>query len=138
MPFGWNGRRLRGGAGRGRRRASVDLVLAEQDDRSRRSRTAATRSATDVGVDRLRRLTLEPEHHRPVAAVPVPGRAERAEQLGPHPGDAGAAGRPSSRPSAKVRAARIGPTVCDVDGPMPIENRSNTLMAMAPTLTSNW
>ena len=34
-----------------------------------------------------------------------------------------------ARPSAKVRAARIGPTVCDDDGPIPIENRSKTLMA---------
>ena len=41
--------------------------------------------------------------------------------------------RPSSpsaaSPSAKVRAARIGPTVCEVDGPMPIEKRSKTLIA---------
>ena len=29
------------------------------------------------------------------------------------------------------RAARIGPTVCELDGPMPILNRSNTLKAMA-------
>jgi hypothetical protein len=30
-----------------------------------------------------------------------------------------------------VRAARIGPTVCELDGPMPIENKSKTLIAIA-------
>ena len=44
----------------------------------------------------------------------------------------------ASRPIAKVRAARIGPTVCEDDGPIPIENRSNTLMATLHTLTSRW
>ena len=32
--------------------------------------------------------------------------------------------------SVKRRAARMGPTVWDEDGPMPIENRSRTLSAM--------
>src|SRR5690606_10260892 len=31
---------------------------------------------------------------------------------------------------AKRRAARMGPTVCELDGPMPILNRSNTETAM--------
>lgn len=30
---------------------------------------------------------------------------------------------------ANIRAARIGPTVWELDGPMPIENRSKTEMA---------
>src|ERR1700752_3807367 len=39
--------------------------------------------------------------------------------------------RPSSRrPSAIIRASFIGPTVCELDGPMPTLNRSKTLMAM--------
>ena len=43
----------------------------------------------------------------------------------------------SSRPSvssrrAKVSAARIGPTVCELDGPIPILNRSNALIAIRP------
>ena len=42
----------------------------------------------------------------------------------------------SARAAANVRAARIGPTVCDDDGPIPIENRSNTLMA-TPTCNAN-
>ena len=33
-------------------------------------------------------------------------------------------------PSANSFAARIGPTVCDDDGPMPTENRSRTLRAI--------
>ena len=34
-------------------------------------------------------------------------------------------------PCAKVWAARIGPTVCELEGPMPTEKRSNALMAIA-------
>ncbi len=33
-------------------------------------------------------------------------------------------------PSAKRHAARMGPTVCELDGPMPILNRSKTLRDM--------
>ncbi len=43
----------------------------------------------------------------------------------------------SSQRSAKRAAARIGPTVWEEDGPMPILNRSNTLTAMA-TLLGRW
>ena len=32
---------------------------------------------------------------------------------------------------ANVRAARIGPTVCELDGPMPMRNSSNTLIVIA-------
>src|SRR5580693_8604620 len=46
--------------------------------------------------------------------------------------------RPSSRrPSANWRAARIGPTVCELDGPIPTLNRSNTLIVMASSLTAD-
>ena len=91
-------------------------------------------------VDGLGTLAEQAEDHRAVAAVPVPGGAQRAEQLDPHPGDRPS--RPSSsRPWANVRAARIGPTVCDEDGPMPIENRSNTEIATHPScalLARSW
>jgi hypothetical protein len=30
-----------------------------------------------------------------------------------------------------VRAARMGPTVCELDGPMPMVNKSNVLMGTA-------
>src|SRR6476646_1884138 len=33
--------------------------------------------------------------------------------------------------AANIRAARIGPTVCELDGPMPILKRSKTLIAMS-------
>ncbi|GAA4609067.1 hypothetical protein GCM10023107_89790 [Actinoplanes octamycinicus] len=33
-----------------------------------------------------------------------------------------------------IRAARIGPTVCELDGPIPIENRSKTETAMTPPI----
>src|SRR6266849_5009622 len=40
--------------------------------------------------------------------------------------------RPSSRsPRPNIPAAFIGPTVCELDGPMPTLNRSKTLIAMA-------
>ncbi|MNO96596.1 hypothetical protein D3C76_882720 [compost metagenome] len=49
------------------------------------------------------------------------------------------ASSPCSRKAwAKVAAARIGPTVWELDGPMPILKRSKTLIAMLmpdPTLT---
>ncbi|MNH24645.1 hypothetical protein D3C79_845940 [compost metagenome] len=45
------------------------------------------------------------------------------------------ASRPSRRsPSAKRAAARIGPTVCELEGPMPILNRSKTLKDIAHSL----
>ena len=89
-----------------------------------------------VGVDRARILAGQAEQHRTVAAVPVPGRAERAEQFGPH--RARAASSPLSRkPNANSRAAFIGPTVCELDGPMPILNRSKTLMVMTAPGTAD-
>jgi len=35
--------------------------------------------------------------------------------------------------SAKAAAARMGPTVCELDGPIPMENRSKTPTAMMNT-----
>src|SRR5688572_4642429 len=44
---------------------------------------------------------------------------------------------PASRSrNANWRAARIGPTVCELDGPMPTLKRSNALMAMARAYAS--
>ncbi|GAA0477347.1 hypothetical protein GCM10009544_44160 [Streptomyces stramineus] len=38
-----------------------------------------------------------------------------------------------------ISAARIGPTVWELDGPMPIEKRSNTEMAtVADSLVCSW
>ncbi|MCY1446196.1 hypothetical protein D9M71_627480 [compost metagenome] len=49
------------------------------------------------------------------------------------------ASRPSRRsPSAKRAAARIGPTVCELEGPMPILNRSKTLSDMVTSCQGFW
>jgi len=45
-------------------------------------------------------------------------------------GNGRSASRSSSQRVAKRAAARIGPTVCEDDGPMPILNRSKTLTAI--------
>jgi hypothetical protein len=37
-----------------------------------------------------------------------------------------------------MRAARIGPTVWELDGPMPIENRSKTEMATGVSSERGW
>ena len=58
---------------------------------------------------------------------PGAGRAERAVELDAQGGDPTEDVRSSSS-SAKRFAARIGPTVCELDGPIPIENRSKTLI----------
>jgi hypothetical protein len=36
-----------------------------------------------------------------------------------------------SRRLANINAARIGPTVCELDGPIPIEKSSNVLIAIS-------
>ena len=61
-----------------------------------------------------------------VAAVPLARGAQRTIQLDAHLAVRGSSPR-SARPSANIRAAFIGPTVCELDGPMPILKRSNTL-----------
>ena len=132
MPFGWNGR-LRAGAGPGRPRPSATGVLAEQRRSAPARRTAAARVTGGRGVDGLRALTEQAEDDRAVAAVPVAGGARASRTARPAPGPPSVDSPSSASPSAKVRAARIGPTVCDDDGPMPIENRSNTLMATRPS-----
>jgi hypothetical protein len=37
----------------------------------------------------------------------------------------------------KAREARIGPTVCELEGPTPIENMSNTLLQKAPNYSQS-
>ena len=81
------------------------------------------------GVHGFRVQALEAQHHGLVGAVAPAGGAERAEQFGLHPG--GGAQLPVAlEPVGERFAARIGPTVCDDDGPMPTENRSRTLSAI--------
>jgi hypothetical protein len=61
--------------------------------------------------------------------VSAAGVRQRAEQLTRTAPSAPADPLRSSR-CAKVQAAFIGPTVCELEGPMPILNRSKTLTAM--------
>ena len=80
-----------------------------------------------LGVDGLRPVALEPEDDGVRRAVADPGGAERAVELHAHPRDPGSAPRSSSRATNRF-AARIGPTVCELDGPIPMEKRSKTLI----------
>ena len=65
-----------------------------------------------------------------VAAVAL-ARGARAIRTASPRSRATRSSSPRSRSrSANCRAARIGPTVCELEGPMPILNRSKTLNAM--------
>ncbi len=62
--------------------------------------------------------------------VPCPCPVAPREPYSSHRTEAVAASTPSFlRRRTNIRAARIGPTVWELDGPMPIENRSKTEMA---------
>ena len=132
MPFGWNGSAV----------APVqhqvvvaerDLVLAEQRAPARLAARSAARLGDRRGVDGLGRLALA-GRGSPPGRCRGRGRWRRASRTArPAPAARWSSTPSSSKPVAKVRAARIGPTVCELDGPMPIVNRSNTLMATPPS-----
>ena len=88
-----------------------------------------------IDVDRRRLVALEPEQDRLVAAVALAGEPEAAEQLDLHAAPCCASWPSASSRSANRRAARIGPTVCELDGPMPILKMSKTLMCTAAQCT---
>jgi hypothetical protein len=68
-----------------------------------------------LGVDPLRRLALEAQQHRLVAAVPLPVAPREPKSSAFTP--ATRSSSPSSRsPDTKRSAARIGPTVWDDEG----------------------
>ena len=89
-----------------------------------------------VGVHRLGPVALQSQDHRLVRAVAVPGRAQGAEQLGLDRGPPPQPDPDASSPSVNRAAARIGPTVCDDDGPMPTENMSRALSAIRAALSA--
>ena len=81
------------------------------------------------GIHRVRLLALQAEQYRLVAAVALP--VAPSEPYSSTLTLAVASSNPSRlSPSAKRAAARIGPTVWELDGPMPILNRSKTLRDM--------
>ena len=80
------------------------------------------------GVDVLRRLAEETEHHGLDAAVAVAGGAEEPNSS-PGPPPPPRAARPSPGRSRRTGRPASGPTVCELDGPIPTEKRSKTLSA---------
>ena len=73
--------------------------------------------------------SLKPNHDGGEGSVPFAGRGERPVHRDVEVVDPGMS--PSRRSvAAKAAAARIGPTVCELDGPTPMEKRSNTLTVM--------
>ena len=113
-----------------RARCEGDVGLRERDGvraverQVATGRPAAPRGAHGIRVHRLGREALQPRDHGVGGAVPDAGRTERAVQR------AGDSPTRSSRPSsrrrvAKSRAARMGPTVWELEGPTPMENSSN-------------
>ena len=107
----------------------VDLVLAEQREALRRA------DLGEAPLDGTRVAQLGPLARRGRAGRPCRCRA-RARWRRASRTAATARRRPGRarrRRAAAPRtcaAARIGPTVCELDGPMPIEKRSKTLSAM--------
>ena len=65
---------------------------------------------------------------------PMPGQRERAVQAHRDLRGLRRAARRASSPSTNSRAARIGPMVWELDGPMPTLKMSNTLSVMEPNL----
>ena len=78
-----------------------------------------------VRVDAVGQAAFQAQHHGLVGPVPLAGRAQRAVQLDPHAAHGGQRARPHQ--ARGETAAIIGPTVCELEGPMPILNRSKAL-----------
>ncbi len=101
-------------------RIERDRGAARQTQRSLRG-DALRKRGDDVGIDRVGRITRETEEQRAVRAVTAAGQRERTEELDPNARDRRLT--PASS-EMNIIAARIGPTVCELDGPMPILNTS--------------
>ena len=81
------------------------------------------------GVHARRCLAGKSQQNGGVGRMAFPGKRQRAVKFGAD----GAHACPSVSPRlvANSSAARIGPTVCELDGPTPILNRSKTLVCTA-------
>src|SRR6185437_16211702 len=97
---------------------SVPLVAIA----SRRAGTASTSTVAGCSPSSPSNTAL---------SLPCPGPVRPSEPYSATPTVATCGISPSSaRPRANIPAAFIGPTVCELDGPMPTLNRSKTLMAI--------
>ena len=84
--------------------------------------------ALDLHLVRL--LAFQAEQDRLVGAVALARGAQGAVELDSGRPRCGAAGPAGGGPGRNRRAAFIGPTVWELEGPMPILKRSKTLMAI--------
>ena len=82
------------------------------------------------GIDGVRAHALESQQNGAIGAVAAAGQRQRAIQLRGDLGGAIATDRAPPSSSTKLRAAFIGPMVCELDGPMPILKISKTLKLM--------
>ena len=80
-------------------------------------------------VHRLQVLPHQPEQHRAVGGMAAPGEREQAVERCASM-RATDSSRPASASARTKRGTRIGPTVCELDGPIPTLNRSKTLTGM--------
>ena len=84
-----------------------------------------------IGQDLLRVEALQAQQDGRHRAVAVPRRGERTVKVHPQRRHLGPASPEPLSSSANTAAARIGPTVCELDGPIPMEKRSKTPTAIA-------
>src|SRR3712207_3460388 len=133
MPLLWNSSRLR--------RCSTTSSSTEKAmgcspaSRSLPSRrTASTRGWAATGSTRS---GCSPSRPRTTAlTLPCPCPVAPSDPNSSHRTPATRPSRPSSRSrDAKVQAARIGPTACELDGPIPTLNRSKALMVTRTSLS---
>ena len=122
-----------------------DEVARPRRRRSRARRAAQSRFVARICCERAGRsastshrvglVARQAEQHRLVAAV-ARGRSRRASRTARTARARRRVEHARRRAAARANsaAARIGPTVCELDGPMPILNRSKTETAMSVIL----
>ncbi len=104
-----------------------DLASAWQTERfGRTDPFDASRDTVDIHL--FWSFALEPEQHRLVGAVSLARERERAVQMNLDSTLSRSSKPESVNRSRNCRAARIGPTVCELLGPMPMVKRSRTLI----------
>ena len=76
-------------------------------------------------------LPGQPQQHRPIRGVPHTGQRQRTVEVHLDPLDSISAGLVPPAHAQTGMAARIGPMVCELDGPTPILYRSKKLVVTA-------